>query len=418
MGHENSLSNSSDSLSQILDMSELPISNKKSKSGVLTRSGSKNIGIIEEEKLPSKMNIANFIDLSSLPTINTSSSNSSSSKKQDMQCPVCNTLIPNMDEIGMDKHIEDCLSSGLLEEEQSFMKKKQDEERASELAIGFGQFNDSVQPVVVPPTPKQVIPIPNFAPTLEESRFNQMNDSRSSYHDDDDEENSDQDEEEAEEESIARCPTCGSEMPYGYCQNCMRKNAKKPKVAKFAKPKVVLNPLNPYANNMYIPPSGLACPYGSCRQTIQYSEFVTHVLSNHTTEQYHLFACPICVAYTQQAYHVNKNTNLLQHIINTHAAGTNDPYVQTLTSRQSTARAPEVVPVVEKELETPMEFVNEQLTKSLEQECSICFEQFVEGQYISRLVCLCIYHRDCLSSWFQKQKRCPLHEMKEEVTKT
>ncbi|SCV02806.1 LAMI_0H03136g1_1 [Lachancea mirantina] len=57
-------------------------------------------------------------------------------------------------------------------------------------------------------------------------------------------------------------------------------------------------------------------------------------------------------------------------------------------------------------------------------ECPICFEEMLPGQKVGRLECLCMFHYDCIKSWFrkktQKLKRgtlkyggknfCPLHD--------
>ncbi|KAI5826825.1 hypothetical protein K523DRAFT_340622 [Schizophyllum commune Tattone D] len=42
-------------------------------------------------------------------------------------------------------------------------------------------------------------------------------------------------------------------------------------------------------------------------------------------------------------------------------------------------------------------------------ECVICLEEFVEGSMIARLSCLCSFHSNCLSSWLQRGKSCPVH---------
>ncbi|TPX30946.1 hypothetical protein SmJEL517_g05626 [Synchytrium microbalum] len=44
-------------------------------------------------------------------------------------------------------------------------------------------------------------------------------------------------------------------------------------------------------------------------------------------------------------------------------------------------------------------------------ECAICFEEFVKSQRIARLNCLCVFHQDCIQSWFSKTTHgsCPVH---------
>eukprot|EP00727_Mastigamoeba_balamuthi_P004712 m51a1_g14239 putative e3 ubiquitin-protein ligase znrf2 (389) ;mRNA; r:231920-233404 len=42
-------------------------------------------------------------------------------------------------------------------------------------------------------------------------------------------------------------------------------------------------------------------------------------------------------------------------------------------------------------------------------QCEICFEDMREGQRISRLGCLCAFHDECISRWFEKRACCPNH---------
>ncbi|XBW35623.1 hypothetical protein QEN19_001197 [Hanseniaspora menglaensis] len=37
-------------------------------------------------------------------------------------------------------------------------------------------------------------------------------------------------------------------------------------------------------------------------------------------------------------------------------------------------------------------------------DCPICFEDFEEKDKVGRLECLCLYHYDCIKSWFDKKK--------------
>ncbi|KAI9005884.1 hypothetical protein BC832DRAFT_455541 [Gaertneriomyces semiglobifer] len=49
----------------------------------------------------------------------------------------------------------------------------------------------------------------------------------------------------------------------------------------------------------------------------------------------------------------------------------------------------------------------------ISKECPICFEEFLQGQRIARLNCLCIYHENCIETWFSHPKygarTCPVH---------
>lgn len=44
-------------------------------------------------------------------------------------------------------------------------------------------------------------------------------------------------------------------------------------------------------------------------------------------------------------------------------------------------------------------------------ECVICFEEFLPGNLVARLECLCRYHKKCISEWFAKKGsgECPVH---------
>lgn len=44
-------------------------------------------------------------------------------------------------------------------------------------------------------------------------------------------------------------------------------------------------------------------------------------------------------------------------------------------------------------------------------ECVICFEDFVPGNTIGRLECLCVYHEKCILDWFSRKGvgSCPVH---------
>ncbi|KAI1333236.1 hypothetical protein F5Y16DRAFT_355201 [Xylariaceae sp. FL0255] len=45
------------------------------------------------------------------------------------------------------------------------------------------------------------------------------------------------------------------------------------------------------------------------------------------------------------------------------------------------------------------------------EECSICLEEFKDGDSMGRLECLCRFHRTCIESWFRAHPgRCPVHQ--------
>ena len=51
----------------------------------------------------------------------------------------------------------------------------------------------------------------------------------------------------------------------------------------------------------------------------------------------------------------------------------------------------------------------ETVEESKGEECVICLEDFIEGETIARLPCLCVYHKHCLDDWFKVNNVCPQH---------
>jgi hypothetical protein len=49
-----------------------------------------------------------------------------------------------------------------------------------------------------------------------------------------------------------------------------------------------------------------------------------------------------------------------------------------------------------------------------ERECSICFDDFQQGEMVARVECMCIFHQCCIEQWFQKRKCCPFHMSSED----
>lgn len=139
------------------------------------------------------------------------------------------------------------------------------------------------------------------------------------------------------------------------------------------------------------------CPYHGCGAYVASEEFGKHVLQNHKGG-YQKHLCPLCAAAT--GYSVHKGTNLYRHVQEFHAFFMN-------TVPQVTTNKPQVKPQAKPQ---NIEFVEELLAKDLDCECCICFEQFETGNTVARLPCLCIFHKTCVVRWFEKEKRCPVHE--------
>jgi hypothetical protein len=51
------------------------------------------------------------------------------------------------------------------------------------------------------------------------------------------------------------------------------------------------------------------------------------------------------------------------------------------------------------------------------QECTICLEEFEEGEVLARMECLCKFHRRCVRGWWSSQPgcegECPTHKLSE-----
>ncbi|PKY00520.1 FYVE-domain-containing protein [Aspergillus campestris IBT 28561] len=43
-------------------------------------------------------------------------------------------------------------------------------------------------------------------------------------------------------------------------------------------------------------------------------------------------------------------------------------------------------------------------------ECTICMEEYAEGEVLVRLECLCKFHQRCIVEWFERKKECPVHK--------
>nr|XP_029515061.1 E3 ubiquitin-protein ligase ZNRF2-like [Oncorhynchus nerka] len=44
-------------------------------------------------------------------------------------------------------------------------------------------------------------------------------------------------------------------------------------------------------------------------------------------------------------------------------------------------------------------------------ECAICLDEMEQGHTISRLPCLCTYHKGCIDEWFEVNRSCPEHPL-------
>uniref|UniRef100_W5LXN3 RING-type E3 ubiquitin transferase n=1 Tax=Lepisosteus oculatus TaxID=7918 RepID=W5LXN3_LEPOC len=70
--------------------------------------------------------------------------------------------------------------------------------------------------------------------------------------------------------------------------------------------------------------------------------------------------------------------------------------------------APALMASIALPLSAPPNSVADILTRD-SGECSICLEDLLQGQTISRLACLCVYHKSCIDSWCKVKSCCPEH---------
>jgi len=271
---------------------------------------------------------------------------------KDMTCPVCNILIKNADDNIMDKHIDYCLSSAILEEEERLQQ---------------------VQEKPIPKIPKKV-------ERIMEDEMDEMGEMGIEIP------REEEKEEEEESEHIV-CPICDY-VYVGYsCPLCALNNKKKKKPAPKRKP-VTKRWQSATKNSIYI-----TCAYPSCALNSELflkNNYSLHVIAKHATEAYQGLVCPIC---PQSEYQVHPGTNLCQHIMEFHTDG-----------------GSEKIPA-----HNEVNFAEEILQRDLDQECSICFEPFVKGACIARLKCFCIFHKHCHQECtkhnkLHSQTGCPLHE--------
>jgi len=206
----------------------------------------------------------------------------------------------------------------------------------------------------------------------------------------------------------------------------------------------------------------VTCPYPYCNLQFEARDFPFHVTSVHFSGPQN-FACPLCTVTMGIVYKVTTNTNLFNHVTNTHkdlvslgqfeslnqtskvyqshapnphtkvnmnhnslpqfqlqpqlqpqqqqfAPQQNSPALSQKTKKQDTSK---------KKLETlyadtqPSDYLAEIVVQSEPGlECIICFTEYAVNDTVARLQCLCLFHQSCIESWFNnKGKRfCPVHQ--------
>lgn len=48
--------------------------------------------------------------------------------------------------------------------------------------------------------------------------------------------------------------------------------------------------------------------------------------------------------------------------------------------------------------------------EGVQQECTICMEEYEVGDHLARLECLCKFHKECIVNWLERKMECPVHK--------
>jgi len=147
-------------------------------------------------------------------------------------------------------------------------------------------------------------------------------------------------------------------------------------------------------------PFSVICPYPECGKQYEAKHFRAHVHASHKSDtQSH--TCPICSLQTEQNIKVRKTTNLFKHLESNHSD------LQIVYKPDEELLIQTNINEI-KEVDTSY-YISSVLETPLDQECMICYEEYNAGDYVARMPCFCLYHKDCIDKWFEKQQQCPFH---------
>jgi len=204
-------------------------------------------------------------------------------------------------------------------------------------------------------------------------------------------------------------------------------------------------------------PFAVRCPYASCAKLMEAKDFYDHVMALHSAAPSQCHSCPVCTIMGVNSFKPTKDTNLYRHVRNNHydlsqannrststssSRGNNRSHsvsnvkpasstIRSSTGGSGTTKSPSGTntgtsspisssPKIVKE-DFPADVLNmyknlgsryvvDTLKQDMESECTICYEEFVEGDTIARMDCFCIFHKKCIDRWFKKSNKCPLHK--------
>ncbi|KAI8989355.1 FYVE zinc finger-domain-containing protein [Pilobolus umbonatus] len=117
-----------------------------------------------------------------------------------------------------------------------------------------------------------------------------------------------------------------------------------------------------------------------------------HVTADNCSLKSVLVSCPICGIDLTRMRKTESEDHLSQCLIATNQDRYNSQY--------------EIY-------STPIRYIVYRLSRRYrtEHECTICFVELKEGDKVARLICLCLYHVNCLRDWLKRGKGCPVHHV-------
>jgi len=137
-------------------------------------------------------------------------------------------------------------------------------------------------------------------------------------------------------------------------------------------------------------PFAVVCPYLNCGKKYEARFFICHVYRAHKSgNQKH--KCPIC-SLTEDIYSVNVSTNLFKHLQTVHSDLPSVYNVDVNINHNNS---------------NYFEYI---LDNDQDMECLFCYEKYKKSESVIRFTCFCLYHKNCLEPWLQKEGgNCPLH---------
>lgn len=135
-------------------------------------------------------------------------------------------------------------------------------------------------------------------------------------------------------------------------------------------------------------PFDVECPY--CRHCLQSFDLPLHVAQTHADREAEEHPCPIC--YLESRTQPPK-VALAAHLRTAHSDCCPSGPVGSLTEFRTSV-------------------LDEDLPEDVT--CTICFDVFHKGDEMTTLACMCMFHKQCISEWWEHSKehngKCILHK--------